>query len=155
MSPLEKLAEMRRSWRSHTRESIERYTTIMTQVEALRVEVCALEAEIRRTERSNLPEGHKSARIRGLASRAAESYGYMLSLMRQAADVYPAIVTERLEIPHTFTRRERERFVYLPERPPSLRRREVGGLLAIGIVLALAAMLLSELLPALTHLPPQ
>src|SRR5688500_10132324 len=103
MSPLRKLAEIKRSWDCHTRDSVARYAAMMTMVEALRVEVSALEVEIRRTERSNLPPAYKNARIRGLASRSSESYGQMLSLMRQAADVYPAVVTQPLDVPHTFS----------------------------------------------------
>src|ERR671938_59109 len=111
MSPLQKLTEIRQSWHSHTRDRLAEYAATMTQVEALRVEVSALEAEIRRTERSSLPAAHKDARIRGLASRAAESYGRMLSLLREAADTYPAIVTQPLEIPHSFSRRDREQWI--------------------------------------------
>jgi hypothetical protein len=153
MSPLQKLVEIKQNWQSHTKSSVARYAAMMTQVEALRVEVSALEVEIRRTEQSALPPAHKNARIRGLASRAAESYGLMLSILRQAADVYPAVLTQPMEIPHTFTRRERERLIHLPERPPALNRREIGILIAIGVGLVLAAVLLSELFPALLSAP--
>ena len=87
------------------------------------------------------------------ASRSSESYGQMLSLMRQAADVYPAIVTQPMDIPHTFSKRERERLIHLPERPPALTRREVGVLIVIGSVLVMAAILLSKLFPVLSSLP--
>jgi len=116
----------------------------MTQVEALRVEVSALEAEIRRTEHSTLAGAHKDARIRGLASRAAESYGRMLSLLREAADTYPAILTEPLDIPHSFSRRERERLIELPECPPGPGRRDIGVFIAIGVTFVLVAMLHSS-----------
>src|SRR2546421_11823135 len=124
MSPLQKLTEIKQGWRSHTQERLARYAATMTQVEALRVEVSALEAEIRRTERSNLAAAHKNARVQGLASRAAESYGRMLSLLREAADTYPAILAEPLEIPHSFSRQEREQLIHLPEHPPRLGRRD-------------------------------
>jgi hypothetical protein len=153
MSPLQKLVAIKRSWDNHTRDAVARYAAMMTMVEALRVEVSALEVEIRRTEQSDLPPAHKNARIRGLASRSSESYGQMLSLMRQAADVYPAVVTHQMEIPHRFSRRERERLIHIPERPPALNRREVGVLVAIGTLLLMAAVLLSELFPALSALP--
>src|SRR5207249_2637716 len=126
MSPLQRLAELRQSWQSHTQDSLSRYKATMTQVEALRVEVSSLEAEIRRTEQSALPRAHKDARIRGLASRAAESYGRMLSLLREAAESYPALITQPLEIPHSFSRRERERQVRLPERPTHIGTRDVS-----------------------------
>jgi hypothetical protein len=153
MSPLQKLVEIKQSWASHTRNSMHRYEAMMTQVEALRVEVSALEMEIRRTERSDLPPAHKTARIRGLASRASESYGQMLCVLRQAADIYPAILTRPLDVPHTFSQRERESLIYLPERPPTFNRREVGVFVAIGVALLMAAMLLSELFPVLSTLP--
>jgi hypothetical protein len=153
MSPLQKLVEIKQNWDCYTRNSVDRYAAMMTQVEAMRVEVSALEMEIRRTERSNLPPAHKNARIRGLASRASETYGQMLSVLRQAADVYPAVLTRPMDIPHTFTRRERERIIYLPERPPALNRREIGVLIAIGTGLVLAAILLSEFFPVLSNLP--
>jgi hypothetical protein len=126
---------------------------MMTQVEALRVEVSALEVEIRRTERSGLPPAYKNARIRGLASRASESYGQMLSLLRQAADVYPAVLIQPLDIPHSFTRREREDLIHIPERPPSLGRREVVVFIAIGVGLVVIGMLLSRLYPSIGPLP--
>ncbi len=149
MSPLEKLTEIQHNWHSHTRDRMARYAATMTQVEALRVEVSALEAEIRRTERSSLGTAHKDARIRGLASRAAESYGRMLSLLREAAESYPAILIEPLEIPHTFSRRERELLIELPERPPSLVCRDVGVVIALGVAFVLCAMLLSKLYPVI------
>src|SRR3954466_16266650 len=125
MSPLRKMTEIRQSWRSHARDSLRRYAATMTRVEALRVEVSTLEAEIRRTEGSSLPRAHKDARIRGLASRASESYGQMLSLLREAADMYPAFAAEPLDIPHSSPRRERERQVRLPERPSRIGLRDV------------------------------
>lgn len=152
MSPLQKLVEFKQNWDSHTRSSMHRYEAMMTQVEALRVEVSALEVEIRRTERSDLPPAHKNARIRGLASRASESYGQMLCVLRQAADVYPALMTRPLDIPTTFSQRERERIIYLPERPPLFHRREAGIMVAIAAVLVVAAMLISELFPVFGHL---
>src|SRR6266849_3401974 len=99
MSPIQRLSQIKENLRSHTRDRYARYAAMLTQVEALRVEVSALEAEIRRTERSSLMPAHKDARIRGLASRAAESYGRMLCLLREAADIYPAVLTELLDIP--------------------------------------------------------
>lgn len=153
MSPLQKFVEIRQSWHSHTQDRLARYAATMTQVEALRVEVSALEAEIRRTERSDLPAAHKDARIRGLASRAAESYGCMLSLLREAADIYPALVTAPLEIPHSFSRQERERLISLPERPPSRSRREVGVLIAIGAAFLLVVILMSMLFPVVITPP--
>src|SRR5438034_11802687 len=94
ISPLQKLVEFQQSWHSHTRDRAARYAATMTQVEALRVELSALEAEIRRTHRSGLAPAHRAARIRGLASRAAESYGRMLALLREAAVISPAVLTE-------------------------------------------------------------
>ena len=149
MSPLQKLSEIRQSWYCHHRDRMDRYAATMTQVEALRVEVSALEAEIRRTERSSLAPAHKAARIRGLAIRAAESYGRMLCLLREAADIYPAVLNRPLNIPHSFSQREREQLIHLPERPPSCGHREVGVLVAIGAGFILAAMLLSELYSAI------
>jgi hypothetical protein len=149
MSPLQKLVEFRQSWHSHTRDRAARYAATMTQVEALRVEVSALEAEIRRTERSGLTPAHKDARIRGLASRAAESYGRILSLLREAADIYPAVLTEPLDIPHRFSEKERRQLIQLPERPPSLGRLEIGVLVAAGVAFVVAAMLLSKLYPVI------
>jgi hypothetical protein len=154
MTALQKLVEIKQNWESHTRSSLRRYEAMMTQVEALRVEVSALEVEIRRTERSDLPPAHKNARIRGLASRASESYGQMLCVLRQAAEVYPALLTRPLDVPHTFSRRERERLIYLPERPPAFNRREVGVMVAIGAGLVMAAMLFSEVFPVLSSFPP-
>lgn len=153
MSPLQKLTDFKKSWHGHTRDRFARYVAIMTQVEALRVEVSTLEAEIRRTERSALPSAHKDARIRGLASRAAESYGRMLSLLREAADTYPAIITQPLDIPHSFSRREREKWVELPERPPGPGRRDIGLFIAIGIAFVFIAILLSGLHPVAATLP--
>jgi hypothetical protein len=153
MSPLQKLAELRERWQTHTQDCLSRYAATMTQVEALRVEVSALEAEIRRTERSELPRAHKDARIRGLASRAAESYGRMLSLLREAAETYPALVTQPLEIPHSFSRRERERQVRLPERPTRIGTRDVSIFLVICLAFTLTAMLLSKLYPVVVGLP--
>ena len=153
MSPIQKLTEIQKNWRGHTQDRLARYVATMTQVEALRVEVSALEAEIRRTERSTLASAHKDARIRGLASRAAESYGRMLSLLREAADIYPAILTEPLEIPHSFSRREREQLIELPEYRPEPGRRDLGAFIAIGVGFVLIAMLLSELYPAVMTLP--
>jgi hypothetical protein len=149
MTPLQKLVAFRQSWHSHTRDRAARYAATMTQVEALRVEVSALEAEIRRTERSTLAPAHKDARIRGLASRAAESYGRMLSLLREAADIYPAVLTEPLDIPHRFSEEERRHLVRLPERPPSLVRLELGVVVAAGVAFVLAAILLSKLYPVI------
>jgi hypothetical protein len=153
MSPLQKLVAIKKNWESYTRSSLRRYEAMMTQVEALRVEVSALEMEIRRTESSDLPPAHKNARIRGLASRASESYGQMLCVLRQAGEAYPALLNRPLEIPHTFSRRERERLIYLPERPPAFDRREVGVIIAMGAGLVMTAMLLSEFFPVLSNLP--
>jgi len=153
MSPIQKLTEIQKNWRGHTQDRLARYVAAMTQVEALRVEVSALEAEIRRTERSTLASAHKDARIRGLASRAAESYGRMLSLLREAADIYPAILTEPLEIPHSFSRREREQLIELPEYRPEPGRRDIGAFIAIGVGFVLIAMLLSKLYPVVMTLP--
>jgi hypothetical protein len=153
MSPIQKLTEIKKSWRGHTRDRLARYVATMTQVEALRVEVSALEAEIRRTERSSLPAAHKDARIRGLASRAAESYGQMLSLLREAAETYPTIITQPLEIPHSFSRREREEWIELPERPPSPGRRDIGLFIALGVGFFFLAILLSKLYPVVATLP--
>ena len=153
MSPIQKLTEIKKSWHGHTQDRLARYVALMTQVEALRVEVSALEAEIRRTERSTLAAAHKDARIRGLASRAAESYGRMLSLLREAADTYPAILTEPLDIPHSFSRRERERLIELLECPPGPGRRDIGVFIAIGVTFVLVAMLLSRLHPVVITLP--
>jgi hypothetical protein len=153
MSPVQKLTEIRQSWQRHTRDRLHRYAAMMTQVEALRVEVSSLEAEIRRTERSSLTPVHKDARIRGLASRSAESYGRMLSLLREAAEIYPSIVAEPLDIPHSFSRRERAELIQLPERPPGLGRREVSVFLLIGIAALLAGILLTQLYPVLVPFP--
>jgi|SRR6266542_1872763 hypothetical protein len=153
MSPLQRLTEIKQSWRSHTRDCLSRYTATMTRVEALRVEVSTLEAEIRRTECSSLPRAHKDARIRGLASRASESYGQMLSLLREAAEIYPAIVAEPLDIPHSFSRRERERQVRLPERPSRIGLRDVSVFMVICLGFTLAAMMLSKLYPVVAALP--
>jgi hypothetical protein len=153
MSTLLRLTEIKQGWQSHTRACLLKYTATMTQVEALRVEVSALEAEIRRTERSSLSQAHKDARIRGLASRAAESYGRMLSLLREAAESYPAVVAQPLDIPHSFTRRERAELIHLPERPPRLGRREVSIFILIGVAVLLAGILLSRLYPILVTLP--
>lgn len=147
MIPLHKLTKFKKSWRGHTQDRLDRYVAILTQVEALRVEVSALEAEIRRTERSSLAAAHKDARIRGLASRAAESYGRMLSLLHEAADTYPAVITAPLDIPHSFSRRERERLIELPECPPGPGRRDIGMFIALGIAFVFIAMLLSKLYP--------
>ena len=154
MSPIHKLTEFKQSWSGHTRDRLARYAATMTQVEALRVEVSALEAEIRRTERSALAPAHKDARIRGLASRAAESYGRMLSLLREAADTYPAVVTHPFDIPHTFSRREREQLIELPERPPGPGRRDIRMFVVIGIGFVFLAIVLSRLYPAALVLPP-
>jgi hypothetical protein len=148
MSPLQKLTEMKQSWHCDRRDRLARYRATMIQVEALRVEVSALEAEIRRTEQSNVAPAYKDARIRGLASRAAESYGRMLSLLREAAETYPAILNEPLEIPHSFTPEERERLIHLPERPPGLGRREVGLFFFTGVGFLLGAILLTKLYSA-------
>lgn len=153
MTPLQRLTEFKKSWHGHTRDRFARYVAIMTQVEALRVEVSTLEAEIRRTERSSLPGAHKDARIRGLASRAAESYGRMLSLLREAADTYPAVITRPLDIPHSFSRREREKWVDLPERPPGPGQRDIGLFIAIGVAFVFIAILLSGLHPVAATLP--
>jgi hypothetical protein len=153
MSPLHKLTEMRQSWHTHTRDCLTRYAATMTKVEALRVEVSALEAEIRQTEGSGLARAHKDARIRGLASRAAESYGRMLSLLREAAEIYPAIVAEPLDIPHSFSPGEREQLVELPEHPPRLARRDLGFLVALGVRFVLAVMLLSTLYLVMLSFP--
>ena len=153
MSPIRTLSEILERWNNHTRDRCSRYAALLTQVEALRVEVSVLEAEIRRTERSSLTAAHKAARIRGLASRSAESYGRMLSLLREAAEIYPAIVASPLDIPHTFTRKERERLIHLPERPAALGRRDLGVFLAIAVGFVLGTMLLSELYPAVAGLP--
>jgi hypothetical protein len=153
MSSIQKLTAIKKSWHGHTQDRLARYVATMTQVEALRVEVSALEAEIRRTERSTLTAAHKVARVRGLASRAAESYGRMLSLLREAADTYPALVIEPLEIPHSFSRRERERLIELPECPPGPGRRDVGTFVAIGVGFVLIVMLLSTLYPVVMTLP--
>lgn len=153
MSPLVKLTEIRQNWQSHTRDRMQRYAATMTQVEALRVEVSALEAEIRRTERSSVPPAYKDARIRGLASRSAESYGRMLSLLREAADTYPAVVAQPLDIPHSFSQQERAELIQLPERPPALGRREVSIFILIGIGVLLAGIVLSRLYPVLVTLP--
>jgi hypothetical protein len=77
----------------------------------------------------------------------------MLCVLRQAADVYPAILTRPLDVPHTFSRRERERLIHLPERPPAFNRHEVGIIIAIGAGLVMAAMLFSELFPVLSSFP--
>jgi hypothetical protein len=153
MSPIQRLSQMKRDWSSHTRDRYARYAAMLTQVEALRVEVSALEAEIRRTERASLSAAHKAARIRGLASRSAESYGRMLSLLREAADTYPAVLTQPLDIPHTFTPLQRERLIDLPERPPALPRRDRGLLIALCVAFFLGTVLLSELYPAVVSLP--
>jgi hypothetical protein len=154
MIPIQKLTEIKKSWHGHTRDRLARYVATMTKVEALRVEVSTLEAEIRRTEQSSLPMAHKDARIRGLASRAAESYGRMLSLLREAADTYPAIITQPLEIPHSFSRREREQWIELPERPPGPSRRDIGLFIAIGVGFVFVAILLSKIYPVVVTLPP-
>jgi hypothetical protein len=153
MSPIGKLSLFKESWNSHMRDRYARYAALLTQVEALRVEVSVLEAEIRRTERSLLPAAHKAARVRGLASRSAESYGRMLSLLREAADVYPAVLTQPLDIPHSFSTREREHLIDLPERPPSVPRRDLGIFIALGVAFFLGTVLLSELYPAVVSLP--
>jgi hypothetical protein len=153
MSPLQTIRAIRQHWHNHTQDRLERYAALMRQVEALRVEVSALEAEIRRTERSAYSHAYKDARIRGLASRSAESYGRMLSLLREAADNYPPVVAQPLDIPHSFTRREREAMIQLPERPPSVGRRDLGLVLAISVGFVLLGILLSELYPALVQLP--
>jgi hypothetical protein len=145
MSPIQKLTEIRQSWHSTRRDRLAQYRATMIQVEALRVEVSTLEAEIRRTEQSDLAPAYKDARIRGLASRAAESYGRMLSLLRLASETYPAILNEPLDIPHSFTQEERQRLIYLPERPPALGRREVGMFLITGAGFLLGAILLTKL----------
>jgi hypothetical protein len=153
MSPIQKLTEIKKSWHGHTQDRLARYVATMTQVEALRVEVSALEAEIRRTERSTLTAAHKHARICGLASRAAESYGRMLSLLREAADTYPAILIEPLDIPHSFSRRERERLIELPECPPGPGRWDIGVVVAIAVGFVLIAILLSTLYPIVMTAP--
>ena len=153
MTPIRKLSQIKESLRSHTRDRFARYAALLTQVEALRVEVSALETEIRRTERSSLPAAYKAARIRGLASRSAESYGRMLSLLREAADVYPAVLTHPLDIPHTFTQTQRERLIDLPERPPPLPRRDLGIFIGLGVAFFLGTVLLSEFYPAVVTLP--
>jgi hypothetical protein len=153
MSPIQRLARIKENLESHTRDRFVRYAALLTQVEALRVEVSALEAEIRHTERSSLPTAHKAARIRGLASRSAESYGRMLSLLREAAEIYPAVLTQPLDIPHTFTPQQRERLIDLPERPPPVPRRDLGIFIALGVAFFLGTVLLSELYPAAVSLP--
>jgi len=153
MSPIQRLSQFRESLRSHERDRYARYRTILTQVEALRVEVSALEAEIRRTEQASLPAAHKAARVRGLASRASESYGRMLSLLREAAETYPALLTRPLDVPHSFTPAQRERLIDLPERPPALPRRDLGIFIAIAVLFFLGSILLSELYPAAVGLP--
>jgi hypothetical protein len=153
MSPLQKLQEIKQNWQSHSQIRLQRYAAMMRQVEALRVEVSALEAEIRRTESSSLSPAHKDARIRGLASRSAETYGRMLSLMREAADNYPSFVAQPLDIPHTYSRREREQLIQLPERPPRVGRRDLSLVLVVSVCFALLAMMLSELYPVLLRLP--
>jgi hypothetical protein len=153
MTPIRKLSQITESLRSHTQDRLVHYTALLTQVEALRVEVSALEAEIRRTERSSLPAAHKAARIRGLASRSSESYGRMLSLLRQAADVYPAVLVQPLDIPHSFTPSQREQLIDLPERPPALPRRDLGIFIALGVAFFLGTILLSELYPAVVTMP--
>jgi hypothetical protein len=150
--PLQRLVAIKQDWENHSRRAVDRYAALMTQVEALRVEVSALEVEIRRTEGSDMPPAQKNARVRGLASRASESYGHMLSLMRQAAEIYPAVLTRPLDIPHTFSRRDRERLIDLPERPPSLSRREIGRMILVALAVVLVLFLLGRLL--LVPLPP-
>jgi hypothetical protein len=153
MSPLQRLEEIKQNWRSHTENRLHQYAATMRQVEALRVEVSALEVEIRRTECSSLPPAYKDARIRGLASRSAESYGRMLSLLREAADNYPSIVAQPLDIPHTYSQREREQIIQLPERPPRVGRRDLNLVLMVSVGFVLLVMLLSELYPVLLRLP--
>jgi hypothetical protein len=153
MSPLQILTEIRQSWQSHARDRLQRYTATMTQVEALRVEVSALEAEIRRTEHASISPAYKDARIRGLAIRSAESYGRMLSLLREAADIYPSVVAQPFDIPHSFSRQERAELIQLPERPPGLGRRELSIFLLIGAGVLLAGILLTRLYPVLVTLP--
>ena len=77
----------------------------------------------------------------------------MLSLLREAADIYPAILTEPLEIPHSFSRREREQLIELPEYRPEPGRRDIGAFIAIGVGFVLIAMLLSKLYPVVMTLP--
>lgn len=153
MSPFQRLTEIKKSWDGHTQDRLDQYVATLTQVEALRVEVSELEAEIRRTERSSLAAAHKHARIRGLASRSAESYGRMLFLLREAAETYPAIINSPLDIPHSFSRRERERLIELPERPPAAGRRDLTVVITLGIVFFVVAILLNGLYPVVAALP--
>jgi hypothetical protein len=77
----------------------------------------------------------------------------MLSLLRQAAEVYPAVLTQPLDIPHSFTPGQRARLIELPERPPSLPRRDLGIFIALGVAFFLGTVLLSELYPAVVSIP--